>query len=73
MTTNPTTRTDARGVPVSACQPRSLEAYEKALHQFQSYFGDPTETLSAAVEEDPGFVLGHVFGNPAAAMLPPTL
>lgn len=69
MTTNPTTRTDARGVPVSACQPRSLEAYEKALYQFQSYFGDPTETLTAAVEEDPGFVLGHVFNASAMLMM----
>ena len=52
---------DARGVPVSACKAQSLEDYEIALRQFQSYFGDPTETLAATLERDPEFVMGHVF------------
>ncbi len=58
---------DARGVPVSACQPESLEDYEVALRQFQSYFGDPTETLAQTLARDPEFVMGHVFM--ASAML----
>lgn len=52
---------DARGVPVSSCAPESLIDYETALYQFHSYFGDPTETLTATLERDPGFVMGHVF------------
>ena len=61
------TQTDARGVPVSACDPRSLDDFETALYQFQSYFGDPTETLGKTLERDPEFVLGHIFN--ANAML----
>ncbi len=52
---------DDRGVPVSSCTAQSLEDIEVALTQFQSYFGDPTETLSRTLERDPEFVLGHVF------------
>ncbi len=63
------TQRDARGVPVSRCQPRSLEAFETALVQFQSYFGDPVETLDATLESDPGFVLGHVFRASALLMM----
>ena len=54
-------KADDRGVPVSSCEARSLEDYEVALRQFQSYFGDPTETLAATLERDPEFVMGHVF------------
>ena len=67
MTHNLSPQTDARGVVVSECKPSSLEDYERALYQFQSYFGDPTETLAATVENDPEFVIGHVFN--ASAML----
>ena len=56
MTHNLSPQTDARGVVVSECKPSSLEDYERALYQFQSYFGDPTETLAATVENDPEFV-----------------
>ena len=59
---------DARGVPVSACRPQSLDDFEIALTQFQSYFGDPTETLSHTLERDPEFVLGHVFFASALLM-----
>ena len=65
---NQSAQRDARGVPVSSCQPESLEDYEKAIYQFQSYFGDPTETLAATLENDPEFVMGHIFT--ASAMLP---
>jgi len=61
--------TDARGMAVSECKPSSLEDYERALYQFQSYFGDPTETLAATVENDPEFVMGHVFNASAMLMM----
>ncbi len=69
MTHNLPTRTDIRGVDVSECNPGSLEDYERALHQFQSYFGDATETLAATVENDPEFVMGHVFKASAMLMM----
>lgn len=62
-------QTDARGVPVSACDTQSLDDYEKALHQFQSYFGDPTETLAGTLENDPEFVMGHIFNASAMLMM----
>ena len=52
---------DARDVPVSSCKPQSLDDFEIALLQFQSYFGDPTETLTSTLQNDPEFVLGHIF------------
>ncbi|MEM7293883.1 MAG: tetratricopeptide repeat protein [Pseudomonadota bacterium] len=55
------TQRDARDVPVSTCEQSSLDDYEIALRQFQSYVGDPTETLSATLENDPEFVVGHIF------------
>ncbi len=60
---------DARGVPVSACQDESLDDYEVALRQMQSYFGDPTETLAKTLERDPEFVMGHVFNASAMLMM----
>ncbi len=69
MTNNPQTVTDARGVPMSWCSESARAAYEKAIYQFQSYFGDPTETLTAAVEAEPDFVMGHVFNASAMLMM----
>ncbi len=60
---------DARGVPVSSCNARSLDDFEVALLQFHSYFGDPTETLTATLESDPEFVLGHIFFASALLMM----
>jgi len=62
-------RLDARDVPVSPCKTQSIDDFEIALHQFQSYFGDPTETLSSTLENDPEFVLGHVFFASALLMM----
>ncbi len=62
-------QTDARGVPVSGCDPQSLDDFETALYQFQSYFGDPTETLGPTLERDPEFVLGHIFNANAMLMM----
>lgn len=53
-------RYDARGVPISAGRAESLQHYETALRQFQSYVGDPIATLDAALAEDPEFVTGHL-------------
>ncbi|MEM8661545.1 MAG: tetratricopeptide repeat protein [Pseudomonadota bacterium] len=58
---------DARGNPMSACLPETMDDFETALYQFQSYFGDPTETLTRALEREPEFVMGHIFN--ACAML----
>ena len=69
MMTDQTVLTDARDVPVSACDPRSLADYETAIVQFQSYFGDPTETLETTLKNDPDFVLGHVFNASAMLMM----
>ena len=62
-------RMDARGVPVSSTNAQSLEDYETALYQFQSYFGDPTEVLAQTLQNDPGFVMGHVFNASAMLMM----
>jgi len=51
---------DARGVPVTAGQSASLQHYETAIRQFQSYVGDPVATLDAALADDPDFVSGHL-------------
>jgi tetratricopeptide (TPR) repeat protein len=61
MTATTSSLVDARGVPVSNCQPQSLDDYETALLQFHSYFGDPTETLGQTLETDPEFVMAHIF------------
>jgi tetratricopeptide (TPR) repeat protein len=69
MTNNPPVQTDARGVPVSPCNPQSLQDYETALYQFATYFGDPTVTLAKTLENDPEFVLGHIFNASAMLMM----
>lgn len=69
MTTANTTQSDARAVPVSACAAESLDDFEVALRQFQSYFGDPTETLAGTLERDPEFVLGHIMNASAMLMM----
>lgn len=69
MLPTPSRQTDARGVPVTIHSPASLDAYERALWQFQSYFGDPCETLASALREDPDFILGHIFNASAMLML----
>lgn len=69
MTATQSSTTDARGVPVSQCESKSLEDYEKAIRQFQSYFGDPTETLAETLVNDPEFVMGHIFNASAMLMM----
>ena len=69
MTATTSSLADARGVPVSSCQPQSLDDYETALLQFHSYFGDPTETLAQTLEADPEFVMAHIFIASALLMM----
>ena len=60
---------DARGVPTSATEPASLEIFEAAMRQFQSYRGDAVETIDRALAGDPEFVTGHIFRTAMHAML----
>ncbi len=69
MATSTNQTCDARGVPVSTCKPQSLDDFETALLQLQSYFGDPTETLTTTLENDPEFVMGHIFFASALLMM----
>ncbi|MGE3968784.1 MAG: tetratricopeptide repeat protein [Dongiaceae bacterium] len=50
---------DCRDLAVSTANPTSLAAYESAVEQMHSYFGDPVATIDAALERDPEFVMGH--------------
>ncbi len=52
---------DVRGTPVSMNEAATLELYEKALRQYQSYTGDPIATIDEALKVRPDFVLGHAF------------
>ncbi|MDP3290121.1 MAG: tetratricopeptide repeat protein [Methyloversatilis sp.] len=45
---------------VSGASPRSLELLELAEHQFRCFIGDPVATVSAALEDSPDMVMGHV-------------
>ncbi len=60
---------DARGVPTSATNPKSLEILEAAIRQFQCYRGDAVETIDRALADDPDFVAGHIFRAEMHAML----
>ena len=51
---------DARGLATSSDNAASIAAYEAALSQLQRYRGDPVATIDAALEQDPGFVQGHI-------------
>ncbi len=52
---------DVREVPVSAADAAALASYETALTQFQTYVGDPVDTLDRTLAAAPDFVLGHLF------------
>lgn len=51
---------DALGVETSSGNPRSLDAYARALRAFHSYRGDPVAIIDEALDADPEFVMGHV-------------
>ena len=52
---------DAYGLATSSANAKCVELYQAALHQLQSYLGDPVATIDEALAEDPDFVLGHIF------------
>ena len=58
---------DTRGAPMSATDPATLDLFEEALRQFQSYVGDPVATLDRALEARPDFAMGHALR--AAALI----
>ena len=60
---------DARSVPTSATNPKSLEILETAIRQFQSYRGDAVATIDGALAGDPDFVAGHIFRTEMNMML----
>jgi len=51
---------DPHGNPVTGATPRALEAYARALEAFVSWSGDARAEALRAVEEAPGFTMGHV-------------
>jgi len=51
---------DARGCEVTGASPRALEHYERALGGFLAWTGEPRAEARLALEESPGFVMGHV-------------
>lgn len=54
------TSKDSLGNPLSGAVPSSVQHYERALHQFQCYCGDPLATIEAACAERPDFVMARV-------------
>ena len=53
------TALDSHGHPLSGASPRAAELYDTALAQLQCYRGDPVATATEAVQDSPGFVMGH--------------
>jgi tetratricopeptide (TPR) repeat protein len=58
---------DTRGAPISTTDKPTLDLFEEALRQFQSYAGDPIATLDRALETRPDFAMGHALR--AAALI----
>ena len=50
---------DARGHAVTTTDSAALKAYERALHAFQTYRGDPLQPLDDAIRIDPGFAAAY--------------
>ncbi len=50
---------DARGLHTTVSDPRALQAYERALHAFQTYRGDPLAPLDEAIRLDAGFAAAY--------------
>ncbi len=51
---------DALGNTVSGAGSAVIDAYARALREFQCYIGDPVATIDAALSQRPEFVMGHV-------------
>lgn len=50
---------DARGHPVTVSDSKALDAYERSLHAFHTYRGDPIAPLDEAIALDPGFAAAY--------------
>jgi hypothetical protein len=50
---------DIRGHVVTTTDPQALDAYERAMHAFHTYRGDPIAALDEALARDPGFAAAH--------------
>src|SRR5512134_1942678 len=59
---------DSRGLPVSTESDAALESYEQAVVETHSYFGNPLESLDAALAEDPDFAMAHALKADLAVM-----
>ena len=53
-------RTDQLGNCYSGASASSMDDFEQALREFRCYIGDPVATVGRALEDSPGFVMGHV-------------
>ena len=53
--------TDIRDNPVSMVDGETLDLFEAALKDFQTYTGDPIANIDGALSRSPEFVLGHIF------------
>ncbi len=51
---------DTLGNACSGASAEAIAAYGQALHEFQCYIDDPVATIDGALEDSPGFVMGHV-------------
>jgi tetratricopeptide (TPR) repeat protein len=60
--------TDIRGCPVSTDNPDALAAYEGAVELLHGYFGNPLAAIDAALDRDPGFVMGQCLRAALAVM-----
>lgn len=54
------THQDTLGNAMSGASATAIETYEQALHELQCYIGDPVATIDRALDDSPGFVMGHV-------------
>lgn len=52
---------DTRGLAVSTRNQSALERYEAAVDLLNGYYLDFMAVIDGALEEDPGFVMGHCF------------
>jgi len=55
------TQKDQRGLAMTGASARAAELYEQALWEFRCYVEDPLATMEQAIEDSPGFVLGHAY------------
>lgn len=50
---------DAHGNAVTLTYPNALDAYERAIHAFNTYRGDPIAPLDEAIAQDAGFAAAY--------------